>query len=68
MGAWYFRDLCSGYEAIFSVDTEADKFVKEYGMRMYDLNGQFPVHREDYLLNFLAVDPDISELDNIFDN
>ena len=62
---WLFRDLGSDYMAIFDSEEEANKFVKAYGMKMYDSYGQFPVVYDDYVLEFNEINPDISILNKI---
>ena len=55
---WLFQELVSGYMAIFDSEEEAKKFVKAYGIKMYDLYGQFPVVYNDYVLEFNEINPD----------
>jgi hypothetical protein len=63
---WFFQELDFDYFAIFSSEEEADKFVKAYGIKMYNDYGRFPIDNRDYVLKFCEIDPDISVLDKIF--
>ena len=64
---WLFKDLCGGYTAFFTDIKKADEFVKAYGLKMYDLNGNFPEIDNDYILKSYEVDPDVSTVKELFD-
>jgi hypothetical protein len=62
---WYFRDLNCGYQAIFSTEEKANNFIKAYGIKMFELNNQFPIIGEDYILDAYKVDPDFTEFSSL---
>ena len=59
---WLFKDLYSGEMLLFNSNTKADKFMKKYGWKMYLLNGEFPRIQDDYIVEYLEVNPDIKEI------
>ena len=64
---WLFKDINSEQTVIFSNENALDTFIKAYGLRMYDINGEFPQYNIDYVYHESEADPDIETiLDIIF--
>ena len=58
---WFFKDLNCGNVFLFSTEEDARKFEKDYGLKMYELNDDFPVRSEDYQLNRIEVTHDLKK-------
>lgn len=64
---WLFKDLESGYIAVFTDLKKAHEFIKDYGAKIYDLNGSFPKIGCDYnLIGCSRIDPDVDKVEDIF--